>query len=186
MKHNIYILLLAITIGFTQCCKEKPTSGNDNDIPGLPPATQSGANTLGFLLNGQPWTPQGNDGGGNNLSIDFDPGFNNGIVGIAVYKATATLPFTQGFGIGIRDSLNYFSFPKTFLLSRNSLFRARGNKEALCTMFSTDVGTFCNGQLTIDKLDRQNRIIAGRFNFTLHQNGCDTVKVTNGRFDMKF
>jgi hypothetical protein len=167
-----------------QC--RKPGAYKQTDTPGLPPATQIGANTFGFLLNGQPWVPEGNDGGGNNLSISFDPGFNNGVFGIAVYRATATMSFTQGFGIGIRDSLNYFSFPKTFILSHTSLFRARGNKEELCTIFSKDIGTFCNGQLSVDKLDRQNGIIAGRFNFTLHENGCDTIKVTSGRFDMKF
>ena len=64
MKYTFYILLLAITIGFTQCCKEKPNNNNDNDIPGLPPATQVGANTFGCLVNGVPWVPQGNNGGG--------------------------------------------------------------------------------------------------------------------------
>ncbi len=44
------------------CCKKDST--NTTDVPGLPPATQIGANTFGFLLNGQPWVPKGNNGGG--------------------------------------------------------------------------------------------------------------------------
>jgi len=185
MKHIIYLLLLVIVTGFTQCCKEKPTS-NNTDTPGLPPATQTGANTFGCLLNGEPWMPQGNNGSGNNLSIDFDPGFNNGVFGIAAYKAVLGMPNTQGIGIGVKDSLNNLNFPKTFTFSRTSLFRASADKDVSCMLLSVDLNTSSTGELTISKLDRQNRIIAGRFNFTLHQNGCDTLKVTNGRFDMKF
>lgn len=46
------------------------------------------------------------------------------------------------------------------------------------------------GKLTITKLDKQNGILSGRFEFTLTQKtpklGCDLViRVTQGRFDMK-
>jgi len=67
----------------TQCYKEKPNVSND--VPGLPPAPQTGANTIGFLLNGVPWVPAGNNGTAN-LSIDFDPGFSDEIFKISVYK----------------------------------------------------------------------------------------------------
>ena len=67
-----YLLLLATIILCSLQCRKTPRP-TVTDIPGLPPATQTGANTLGFLLNGQPWTPQGSNGTAN-LSIDFDPG----------------------------------------------------------------------------------------------------------------
>jgi hypothetical protein len=41
------------------------------------------------------------------------------------------------------------------------------------------------GQLVITRLDMSAGIIAGTFSFTLAQTGCDTIKVTQGRFDKK-
>ena len=183
MKNRILYTCLCFVLLSVQCRK---SDLRRTDTPGLPPATQIGANTFGFLLNGQPWVPKGYNGSGNNLSINYDPGFNNGVVGITAYRAIANLPNTQTAGIGIRDSLNYMTFPKSFKLSNKSLFRAGVTKDVFCMLLSFDINTHCNGELIIDKLDKQKRIIAGRFYYTLHQNGCDTIKVTNGRFDMKF
>jgi|GEM_PF-4482748 len=43
----------------------------------LPPITQTGANTFGFLLNGQVWLPKGSDGTPN-LTSSYDPTFMGG------------------------------------------------------------------------------------------------------------
>ena len=42
------------------------------------------------------------------------------------------------------------------------------------------------GELIITKLDKNAGIISGTFNATLYKPGCDTLKITDGRFDMKF
>jgi hypothetical protein len=182
MKQIIYILLLLITVGFTQCCKEKP--GIKTDVPGLPPATQTGANTLGFLLNGVPWMPEGSDGTAN-LSIDFDPGLNNGTIGI-VAKRFRNANDKSSFGIGIIDSLNLLPLPLTRTLFRTSIFRAGFSKFDSCVLFSHYDSVWSSGELTISKLDRVQRIVSGKFEFVLFDRGCDSVKITNGRFDMKF
>ncbi|UOQ73225.1 hypothetical protein [Hymenobacter cellulosilyticus] len=39
------------------------------------------------------------------------------------------------------------------------------------------------GSLTITRLDLTAGIISGTFSFTLYKPGCDTIRVTNGRFD---
>ena len=183
MKHNIYILLLAITIGFTQCCKEKPTNSDDNNLPGLPPATQTGANTLGFLLNGEPWTPAGNNGTAN-LSIDFDPGFNNGIFGVSAYNGIA-VNNVEYFGIGITDSLNFKTAPFSLSLYNKSIYSLLFQRNS-CDYLWIDPLVKASGSLTISRLDRTNNVIAGTFNATLIKEGCDTIKITEGRFDMKF
>lgn len=182
MKYTFYVLLLAITIGFTQCCKEKPTSSNDNNIPGLPPATQTGANTLGFLLNGVPWTPAGNNGTAN-LSMDFDPGFSNGIFGVSAYRVIAANN-VEYFGIGT-DSLNFRTPPFSIPLYNKSIF-SLGFQRNSCDYLWIDTLVKASGILTISKLDRTNNVIAGTFNATLIKEGCDTIKITQGRFDMKF
>ena len=75
----ISFLLLFFISGCS--CKKLVTGSN-----GLPPATQTGANTFGFLLNGQPWVPKGWTGGSANLSLDIDFSYRNGIFNIAAYK----------------------------------------------------------------------------------------------------
>ena len=181
MKHNIYILLLAITIGFTQCCKEKP-GNNSNDVPGLPPATQIGANTFGFLLNGVPWIPAGP----NNLSMDYDPGFNNGILGVVAYKKILNTD-NSVFSFGIQDSLNFMTFPKSITLSKSSLAQFSFTDKFYCERIHYDTIIFRSGELTITLFDKMNRIVSGKFNTNLFNPSCgDTIKITQGRFDMKF
>lgn len=53
-------LYLALVL-LTQCseCKNDPTPRDPADQ--LPPATQTGANTFGCLVNGQPYTPSGSN-----------------------------------------------------------------------------------------------------------------------------
>ena len=155
-----------------------------NNISGLPPATQSGANTFGCLVNGVPWVPAGSNGTAN-LSIDYDPGFNNGIFSIAAMRVISPAQ-TTSIGIGIRDSLNFFSPPKLLFLTKNSLFGVYYNDFSNCTYSYFDTTIIREGQLLISTLDRSNRIIAGTFEAKLIKTGCDTIKITNGRFDFKF
>ncbi len=184
MKHNIYILLLAVTIGFTQCCKEKPHTDNNNNIPGLPPATQMGANTLGFLLNGVPWVPAGNNGTAN-LSMDFDPGINNGYFSIAAYSTRALNK--SDIIVAVQDSVNFAVTPITYrigtLLNGFVLF----TDSAYCERRSNDNSTYSTGYITLTKIDRTMGVISGFFECTIFNPSCgDTIKITNGRFDMKF
>ncbi len=113
MKKTIILILIISLFSFAKCNNEKM------DSDGLPPATQESKNTLGFLLNRQPWTPQGFSGTGN-LSIDYDPNFNNGILGIAAYRTISSSDKTQ-FILGVTDSLNFFSAPVMFTIGKNSL-----------------------------------------------------------------
>ena len=177
LKLPLTIALLYCLFYFAQCKK------SNTDSNGLPAATQEGKNTLGFLLNGQPWKPQGNNGTAN-LSIDFDAGINNGIFGISAYKII-TSTSRQRFGLGINDSLNFISVPKTYILA-NGTFYGAAFSDDICTIDYFDNTVDRSGSLTITKLDRTNRIISGTFSATLTKAGCAAVKITDGRFDMKF
>lgn len=85
MKHKIYLLLtlLFIALFFLDSCKKHK---HDNPVDQLPHATQTGANTLGFLLNGEVWTPKGRVGITSNLSVSVDQGYKNGIFNIAACR----------------------------------------------------------------------------------------------------
>ena len=173
----IYVLIATVAISCSSCKKDvSPTDDN-----GLPAATQDGKNTLGFLLNGQPWIPKGSRVT-SNLSIDYDAGYNNGIFNIVAYNFIPTI--SEQFTIAIKDSLNYMQAPISFLLTKSSLFGISFDKN--CPLFSTYSDVNSSGNFTLTKFDKVNRIIAGTFNATLSKQGCDTIKITEGRFDMKF
>lgn len=179
MKKLTYSLVIISFFTFSKCEKEKI----DNN--GLPPATQQGKNTLGFLLNGQAWTPQGNNGTGN-LSIDFDQGFNNGILGIVAYRTLSASEKTQ-FILGIVDSLNFKSAPFTLLIKKKSIGGLSFSTKSYCDILHTDTIIYETGKINISILDRANRIVAGTFEGVLFKQNCgDTLKITQGRFDMKF
>ena len=175
MKKIMLLLLVAFVFCFAQCKKNNPDSN------GLPAATQEGKNTIGFLLNGQPWKPQGVRGTGN-LSIDYDASFNQGIFSIVAYNFNT--PLSQQFIIGVRDSLNFMNAPIVLSLNRISLYSLSYNTP--CDYFNQLNDVTSIGNLTITKLDRTNRIISGTFNATLSKTGCAEIKITDGRFDMKF
>lgn len=182
MKTYLF-LLSTITICMVQC--RKPGTYTRTDTPGLPPATQIGANTFGFLLNGQPWVPSGNNGSGNNLSIDYDPGIRNGVIGISAYKTLPNRTYDEYFGMGFW-ALNNSSFPLTANFLDTIRTIAGFNTDINCWLTSHYADVKTEGFLSIDVYDKQKRIIAGRFEFTLEKNGCPTIKITKGRFDFKF
>ncbi|MFN4008293.1 MAG: hypothetical protein ACK4HE_12375 [Chitinophagaceae bacterium] len=177
MKKLLFSLFILTTFCFAKCEKDKI------DFNGLPTATQEGKNTLGFLLNGQPWTPKGFNGTAN-LSIDFDPGLRNGIFSISAYRIISNNDRSY-FGIGVNDSINTLTPPKTYSLGNNSLYGIYFSDNN-CTFDYFDNTITRTGMLTITKLDRTNRIISGTFNATVSKNGCTIISITEGRFDMKF
>ena len=100
----------------------------------------------------------------------IDAGFNNGVCGISAYRII-TSDNREYFGIGIKDSLNFYTAPFTISLTNTSLYRLHFSNTN-CEFFSTDTDTQVSGALTVSKLDRTNRIISGTFNATLSKTGC--------------
>jgi hypothetical protein len=183
---QLYILALIIcyTLLSNSCKKDKNTNDIYDNIPGLPPATQIGANTFGCLVNGVPWVPQG-FGGTTNLSIDYDPGFNYGIFNISAERIVSQSNFSS-IGISIRDSLNYMKAPLQLNLSNNSLYGVfYSDENCFITYFDTTV--IRKGTLILTTYDKTKGVIAGKFDAILFKVGCtDTIRITKGRFDFKF
>jgi len=171
-------LATCFLLSSSQCKKNK----SDADyVYGLPPATQQGKNTLGFLLNGEPWTPKAYRNRAN-LSIDIDFSYNNGIFSISAYDFSSTV--AQQFIIGIRDSLNFLNAPFKLNLNRESLYSVSFNTS--CDYFNQLDDVSSSGILNLTKLDKTQKIISGTFNATLSKPGCETIQITQGRFDMKY
>ncbi len=171
----LLLVPLALLLG---CKKEAPAAPADQ----LPPATRTGANTFGCLLNGQPWTPSGYNGT-SNYSVAYDAGLNGGVFDLRVYRYNPGSPDEQ-YLVMYANQVG-----KTGSYSFRSPQRTRASFEddkTGCSWSSRDSATtYRRGTLTITRLDLQAGVIAGTFAFTLYQPGCDSVRVTQGRFDKR-
>jgi len=182
---KIYPLLLVALLGLSQCKKKSDPAPVDQ----LPPATQTGANTFGCLLNSQAWTPSGNDGT-ENYRVTYDPTYHGGNLSIRVYRYIGDTGKFQSFLIG-GDQINQtgsYSFitSSTFPTpGPRNIYFFDGTQSRPCNDYGTNPGTTTKGQLVVTRLDLTAGIISGTFAFTLYQPGCDSVRVTQGRFDKK-
>jgi hypothetical protein len=185
MKNTTVLTLLLITfsVAACSCCKKNDEPTADNTY-GLPNATQEGKNTFGFLLNGEPWTPKGQVGVSANLAVNVDFGYKKGVFGITAYRYFSATN-QDNFGIGISDSLNFYTPPFSLPINKVGICRLLYSN-GICNFFNTDNSSYSEGTITINKLDKILQIISGKFEVKIYSQGCDTIKITEGRFDMKY
>jgi hypothetical protein len=172
-------LYLALAL-LTQCsrCKDQDPTPEQQ----LPPATQTGANTFGCLVNGKPYLPAGNNGT-SNYAVLYDPGFNGGNLDIRTYNKAGEK--NQRLLLGGEGINQVRTYPLGYAFATGISFEDI-TRSPLCSLHSSrDNDTYCKGTLTITRLDLQAGIISGTFEATLARPGCDTVRITQGRFDKK-
>lgn len=174
------IALPALTLALallTQCQKNDP-----DPVSALPPETQTGANTFGCLVNGQAWTPRGYNGF-SNYQVDFDPTYRGGELGLHTYRYNDAKTTFQSIIFG-GDSISHVAIYQLNILPHSATFEDTGRPTG-CKSYDSRYGSYCRGMLHVTRMDKSAGIISGTFNFTLAQPGCDTIKVTQGRFDKK-
>ncbi len=177
MKHISIITILLLILTSSSNCKKGGLFGDK-----LPPATQEGKNTCGFLVNGKVWLPRG-DNGYPNLTCDYDEGFMGGAFNINGYRYDDGANNSISFVVA-SDSIQTKGIYKLNLRSgRVGRYRNGVNS---CTYLWTDTIQNHNAYLNITKLDKANRIISGTFEFAQVKQGCQEVRITQGRFDMKY
>ncbi|RPD45603.1 DUF6252 family protein [Paracnuella aquatica] len=172
-----YLILFLLTLLSTTCKKENAKA------PQLPPATQEGKRVFACKVNGKVWISKGGI-----------REMNGGIDGDTL-SARGTIDTDDGriesFGIVLlgsyRDGETEYELNDT--ASAYAVYRR--NPGADC--FSTDGRGYgsvvrvkiTGGHLTVTRADRVNNIVSGTFRFNVPTDYCDTIKVTEGRFDIK-
>lgn len=171
IRATLYLALLLLT-QCSSCKYEDPT-------PTLPAETQRGAYTFGCLVNGKPFVASG---------INFVGGDWQGVNRLTI-------------GADTRNQKEDFNFILlvTGLLNSNTVYTLQPQNTGYPATSATGFSAFCSteqcdyegtriktGSLTLTKFDGVARIAAGRFAFTLYEPGCDTLRVTDGRFDVRF
>ena len=188
-KHIFYAVLLFISATITQCGK---TTVDPN---GLPPATQTGTGTFACLINGAVWQYKNADNFYTSPKTrwEFDPNYLGGYLYIGGIRYVDGTNSTDLLSL-VSDSL---ILKKEKIINKPNLeFGVRFIRNEYnvneCKDYSTapindsSKNFFSSGKLTLTKLDQNARIISGIFYCKIYQTGCDSLKITEGRFDLKY
>ena len=152
----------------------------------LPPATQTGANTFGCLVNGQAFVPGGSVFSGAHFQCNYIYTANGFHLTVAADNENDNNTQLKGVIVGT-DSL-------AIVQGQTLVFKtfAPGNADASYTIYPT-IGQIryvtnntVSGELTITKLDSVKQIVSGTFYFNAINIAGETVSVTDGRFDMQY
>ena len=183
MKTKLPLSLAVLLL--TQCSKCKNDPAPADPASQLPPATQTGANTFGCLVNGQPLTPKGNTGS-SNFDVTYDPSFRGGDLNIGAYRIADGR--RQYFSISAAPVTNIgvYSFTRPTGVCTANYADTPGSSNGCNLIYSDQDVIYRSGHLQITKFDTRSRIVSGTFDFKLLQAGCDTLNITQGRFDAKF
>lgn len=176
------ILTFAISIAFISCNKDDDQPSNPIDQ--LPPATQTGAQTIGCLVNGVPFADSGVM---NNFYQHIDGEY---FLVINWLRNTS-----EGYKSGqIATNRIQIEEGQTYILNKSSYVDG-DYTGAGATFVSTlseiygqyETNTNYTGQIHFTRFDTVNFIMSGTFEFEAQeiQTG-ETISITNGRFDLNF
>jgi len=164
------ILLIGILLTVNSCSKKNdPTL---TPLEQLPEATQTGKGTFGCLINGEPFV------------------VNNTSQQVAIYQG-GQLQFGATLDINNNDESisfnlinpleNGIAYSLIEINYKSGYSKRKGN---IICMYEFE-NTYA-GNVIFTKIDRINYIISGTFEFSTNKNGCKDIKITNGRFDLKY
>ena len=184
-KLPLYLSLLLLT-QCSKCKLDNPTPLPPKDpLSVLPAETQTGAGTLGCLVNGNAYATvssvqcRGDWQGARALGISG--GANAGAV-FGQEEFSVGLLLDGKLKSGESFDLVPFRQPLSPTLNEFAANAVAGSKP--CVYEGDYIKT---GKVELLKFDGVARIASGRFAFTLYEpGGCDTLRVTQGRFDVKF
>jgi hypothetical protein len=177
MKHLKILGIMLIAYTLNGCDFLKATNQNPAaDLTKLPPETQEGKNTFGCLVNGKVWRNQG-----------FVNIYSSNLIvskteSLTIAATKVTQETTQGINISaIVNDLGIYRLNEI-----NSAIFLDAKKSCIKTGYKPIEGTLMITKYQYTEINGGRRlIIAGKFNFvTLMQPCGDTIRVTDGRFDI--
>ncbi len=178
MKNTTLLLLLIILVTTSINCKKDTDSKPDNPY-GLPNATRTGANTFAYLKNGVPqiaksgiYTMAGN--------VTNDT--------LAISASSGDANYFERIGITIRGNLQEgMMYQIDNPAPGYRIIGMSTNKNCLGYLGSNVINSYSTiGSVVLTKLDKTNKIISGTFNCKMPIPNCDTLNITEGRFDIKY
>ncbi|MFS4483930.1 hypothetical protein ACKGJY_12995 [Hyunsoonleella sp. 2307UL5-6] len=181
MKTYITYLMIAFAL---IACKSDDDNNTQNPLSQLPPMTTTGENTIGCLVNGEPFTDSGlmNNfyqfvNGESVLAINWEQGTTNNSKRGQIAISNIEIVEGETYIINISDFLedDYNGSSGTFTTNTPQLFG----------QFETDQDN--TGFITFIRFDDTNNIMSGTFQFEAKEiTTGQIISITNGRFDLTF
>ncbi len=173
-KFLLSAFLITTLFTFNQCKKDKITEPAPDNPYGLPNATQTGANIFACRVNGVSWISK------------------TDIYNLGASISNDTLNLGGGGGgllmNGLGFSIKQIQQGQSYLL--NTTIYPSGNVFITNAINSCVSGTLnartISGTLILTIYDLTNKIVSGKFSCTIPIPQCDTLKITDGRFDIKY
>ena len=194
-----YLILLAI-IGSLVSCKKKLLYPDDLTIKfTLPPITQSGQNTFGFVIDSTIWVNYGQNVENPelpNLKATYLSGDSSvNVVVDRVLMNNGAIASNQSFSFTLINDV--FETPGSYLIGSKTY----GNSNSI-GFFNNDrisqknygiISSRPTFLISVSKFDTVNHIFSGQFSGTLfnvsngsyYPNQNDSIVITQGRFDIK-
>jgi|SRR5690606_4578538 len=170
------ILIMGLALN-TSCDKDE----DQTPIEQLPPATQSGAQTFGCLINGEPFVPP--KIGRNSPRAFFQYVRGAYTLGISAKKGGGDELQTVIIGAIDINSLNSGSHELTSEIPGNFFAKyLLGGGRILNSVTSNEN----NGVVNITNYDQEKFIISGTFSFTVKDENGNNIEITEGRFDLNY
>ena len=167
----LYLLFTGSILLIGSKCKKEP----QKPALQLPPETQTGAGTFGCMVNGKVWLAT-------SYFVD-NPAIDN----IAIYASRKGYDengqtINQNIGISVYKSL--LKEGKYYLDSKPERWASFSDVIKFC---DSDTENDTTNYLVLTRYDLINKIISGRFHFTVTSpsGGCGLRTITEGRFDLK-
>ncbi|MBS1736113.1 MAG: hypothetical protein JSS98_05835 [Bacteroidetes bacterium] len=166
--------LLFFCFCFAQCHKDK-TPAPDNPY-GLPNATQTGANTFACLINGKKFIAYYNPSNGTGAKVINDT--------LGVTGQLKAINYFEFIGFSIKGKL---SQDLVYTIDSKSMYAILGT-DSTCSgiSFNTTTSYATRGNIQLKRFDPISRIVSGTFNFVFPIPNCDTLYITDGRFDYQY
>ncbi|MBX7205316.1 MAG: hypothetical protein K1X81_07810 [Bacteroidia bacterium] len=175
MSHIKLLLLLASLSCLNLHCKK------ESELDKLPPATTTGKQTFGCLINGKAW-PIGVKG-----SHLWVVNYQNRQIDVGYYIKDSPFAFTDKEWVSI--TLKKVNKPGYYLVSLDGVSECSISIGSINdSYFSSDnVNKNAYASILITRLDSINHFLSGTFEFSLfNESGTSQVKVSSGRFDFNY
>jgi hypothetical protein len=191
MRRFLFCLLLALSlITFHAGCKKEKIPDDPMKVK-LPPPTQEGLRTFGCLVNGVPFVPTKTfsiDAVNSPLVVEYNFNTKNFILKTLRYNlkendqwvktrvsSGATFDRVGSYNIGL---VNYG------LIDTSTICGDYNNTKA---SYYDRLYNVIGGSMNITRFDPDLKIVSGTFDYDVYSKKCgDTVRITQGRFDVKF
>ena len=175
--NKIILIICLLPILSATSCNNDDDNNAQNPIDQLPPETQTGENTFGFIVNGEPINVTNTShqtaiyqGGG--LLIGAQKEINSSFTQINMFISETII------GEPIQADTSY-------ILNTSSVPKGEYYNEAQNCFYYTSSNH--NGLLKITHLDTENFVVSGTFEFQAKSDSCEEViNITNGRFDLQY